>query len=809
MKSEKKTKKYLFARALILFFIAGGFFSVVNHVWAAATLNMSPYSGTYNVGDSFSVSVTINSTTQASNAVDGVVSFPIDKLQIVSVSKENSIINLWAEEPTFSNSAGKVYMSGIILNPGFSGSAGKILKINFKVAKAGNAAVVFSSGSILANDGLGTNILTSFNSAQFTLLNQGVNKTPVQTPPKTGGVPVKIEMTPIVSSPTHPDGGKWYSNNNALFNWKLPDGVIGLRATVDHEPLSVPNVKYSPSDSIEEKNLTDGIWYLHVQFENKNGLGDTTHFRFKIDTEPPAPFEIKFPDGNTTDNSRPGVIFATSDSSSGISHYRIKIGNENFIEIGPEVNIDPYILPTQGTGTRDIEVEAYDFAQNKTIEKISFTILASPFMRMIKTVIQNVFIVVFLLLLLAGIYLLVLEIWYRLALFRSKLKNEVKEISSTLYRTERKKVDDNFFAGNYLNALSGYRKLQEQIPPSLQPELNERINLTAELFIVAENFKKAKVAASHNRWQEVRVLLEENESMMDTNFIYHQEVAKLYEEAQEHLTQVSEEKNTQLSNIEKKLLEAQNLAQVTKEKLIEEHSLLLAETRVREEREANNLGYQQKLASTLSLIEETKIKLAEEQSFLTVEKTKTKQLEEDNKKAVTLMEEKETLFKEALSRAEQTKTVKVTQDEDLIQAEKMKSEELVKEIKSFENIVKEKEASLKEAQAQAEAKIKGKEEEFKKQLENIEGKSREQEALLKKETGEAEARMRDEQTTLKKTLENAQGEIGVLKEKLNNAEHLAKEIEEKLAHDRGLLAAEKAKAQNLVTALSNLINPNP
>ena len=130
MISEKKIKNFLLARVWLLFFIAGGFFSVVGHV-SAATLSLSPSSGTYVVGETFSVSIIANSANQALNAIDSIVSFPTDKLQVTSVSKESSIISLWIEEPTFFNNTGKVSMSGVVLTPGFSGSAGKVLKINF------------------------------------------------------------------------------------------------------------------------------------------------------------------------------------------------------------------------------------------------------------------------------------------------------------------------------------------------------------------------------------------------------------------------------------------------------------------------------------------------------------------------------------------------------------------------------------------------------------------------------------------------------------------------------------------------------
>ena len=103
------------------------------------------------------------------NAASGVISFPTDKLGVVSVSKTNSVMNLWVQEPTFSNTRGTVNFEGIALNPGYTGSQGTIITITFRTKSAGQANIKFSSGSVLANDGVGTNILIGFSNANITI----------------------------------------------------------------------------------------------------------------------------------------------------------------------------------------------------------------------------------------------------------------------------------------------------------------------------------------------------------------------------------------------------------------------------------------------------------------------------------------------------------------------------------------------------------------------------------------------------------------------------------------------------------------
>lgn len=135
----------------------------------AAALSFFPSSDSYGVGDTFSVNVYVESTDQAMNAASGVVSFPTDSLEVVSLSKTGSIFSLWIDEPFFSNSAGAIGFEGIVLNPGFTGASGKIITITFRAKSEGQASLSFSSGSVLANDGLGTSILNNLRAAVITI----------------------------------------------------------------------------------------------------------------------------------------------------------------------------------------------------------------------------------------------------------------------------------------------------------------------------------------------------------------------------------------------------------------------------------------------------------------------------------------------------------------------------------------------------------------------------------------------------------------------------------------------------------------
>ncbi len=92
-------KKILF----ILFFVFTVFFT---NTAFAASLNLSPSSGSYKVGDTIKVRIVLSSLDQSANAVSGTISYTKELLSLDSISKAGSVVGLWAVEPSYSNSAG-------------------------------------------------------------------------------------------------------------------------------------------------------------------------------------------------------------------------------------------------------------------------------------------------------------------------------------------------------------------------------------------------------------------------------------------------------------------------------------------------------------------------------------------------------------------------------------------------------------------------------------------------------------------------------------------------------------------------------
>ncbi len=364
-KNKKKINLRLFSW-LFLFFL--GFFAV-NYA-EAAILYFNPSSGNYTVGNIFTVNILVNTEGVAINNAEAVINFPSDFLEIVSVSKSGSTFSLWVEEPTFSNSAGTLSFNGGLPTPGYNSSAGKILSTVFRVKKVGSASLLFSSAAVRANDGYGTNVFKTGVQALFNLISEEKPLPPEEElpPPIVSGVP----EAPQVSSLTHPDPEKWYSNNDPEFNWTLPQDVNGVSIYLSKSPTSNPGpLPDGLFSSKSYQDIEDGISYFHIKFKNQYGWGEITHRKVLIDTEPPKPFEIEVKEGKETTHPQPTLVFETSDDTSGVSYYEIIIDKENPIKTeGPE-----YKLPSLILGKYTIIVKAVDEAENQMLAMTEINIL--------------------------------------------------------------------------------------------------------------------------------------------------------------------------------------------------------------------------------------------------------------------------------------------------------------------------------------------------------------------------------------------------------------------------------------------------
>src|SRR3989344_607069 len=170
-------KRYIFL--LILFF-----FLFLPKISLATSLSVSPVSGTFSVGSTFNVSVLLDTEGKSINALTVFLTFPPDKLQVVSPSVGRSIIDVWTVPPKFNNAKGTIEFAGGIPK-GIIASNGVLTNITFRVKSVGDAIIKFlDKSAVFLNDGLATSDLSKVGNGvyQFRLRPDRLwSRTPIQT----------------------------------------------------------------------------------------------------------------------------------------------------------------------------------------------------------------------------------------------------------------------------------------------------------------------------------------------------------------------------------------------------------------------------------------------------------------------------------------------------------------------------------------------------------------------------------------------------------------------------------------------------
>ena len=181
----------------------------------AQSLSLTSAKTSYNVGDSFQVSLLIDTGGKIINAVEGAIIIPPDKFQILDTRYGSSIISLWVARPTINNGEGTISFAGGVPG-GFGGSNGPILSFSLKAKKSGSGKVSLQDVKVLLNDGHGTELKNIALAGLFLTIKEAApkpSKEPVPTAPKEEEKPVEVYLPPADTV----SAGKFYSLGESEF----------------------------------------------------------------------------------------------------------------------------------------------------------------------------------------------------------------------------------------------------------------------------------------------------------------------------------------------------------------------------------------------------------------------------------------------------------------------------------------------------------------------------------------------------------------------------------------------------------------
>jgi hypothetical protein len=344
-------------------------FSIMQAEAASLWINSSKTTN-IKVGDSITATVYVSADGKSINNIEGELS--ASNLEIQSISSSDSIANMWVEQPTATSK--KANFNGGVLNPGYSGSSGKVVTVSLRATNEGVGTLSFNSASVRANDGLGTDVLKAKTGLS---VNISTNIAPVVeqviTPTDSVSVPLNTVSlkAPVIHSSVVPSSDLWYGAKDITFTWDIPRSTTALKTLLGSYPDSEPTVLYdSVIKSKTVSDIPDGVWYFHLKYKTPEGWSKTAHRKFKIDRTAPESITLK------EEKLESGLIkinISAYDKTSYITKFIISTSGESDIEvtdISKEGKAE-FVFPATYSGLKEITIRAFDSANNKYEENFS------------------------------------------------------------------------------------------------------------------------------------------------------------------------------------------------------------------------------------------------------------------------------------------------------------------------------------------------------------------------------------------------------------------------------------------------------
>lgn len=133
---------------------------------ATTTISIEPQKTNFTIEEDIAIDITVASRAPL-NALEARLQFPPEHLQVKELITDSPIIDIWVEEPNFSNEEGYVsFIGGTTRAGGVVGKA-QILTVVFTPIKPGTVELGFEHSLVLQSDGEGSDLLEDSVDADF------------------------------------------------------------------------------------------------------------------------------------------------------------------------------------------------------------------------------------------------------------------------------------------------------------------------------------------------------------------------------------------------------------------------------------------------------------------------------------------------------------------------------------------------------------------------------------------------------------------------------------------------------------------
>ena len=356
-----------------------------------STMSFAPASSILDSSENQTVSIQVHTGGEAINAVEAVVNYDPKSVTVKSIDADDSFCGQqFFIKKTIDNVVGKVDIACGLPTPGYAGDGGTIAKLVLVPnSTASSFTLKFDSRTqVLANDGLGTDVLRSTTNSQYELVNFQTNSSAASSqPPAPPPPPLPTTSAPTSATPPPPPDGpvvdlmlysttdsnqeQWYSSRKITATWNneagfeygyLLDQTANTDATLDQK---------TTTDSYGSTVASDGIWYLHVRpFKNGMAAGATKTWKFMIDSTPPQTPTIQLSATQVSPNQPIRLKLSSQDQMSGLGlNYYLRLDSGLLL---PSLNHAEIVFPNSGTHT--ISVRVFDAAGNTSDSTVTVAV---------------------------------------------------------------------------------------------------------------------------------------------------------------------------------------------------------------------------------------------------------------------------------------------------------------------------------------------------------------------------------------------------------------------------------------------------
>ncbi|HBP00054.1 MAG: hypothetical protein UU48_C0003G0002 [Candidatus Uhrbacteria bacterium GW2011_GWF2_41_16] len=342
------------ARLIFLSFVLSVFVPFQTLAAGIAVFTLSPTSSSVIVGERLTVDIEVHPNGESLDTVRSFLSFPPQLLKIEEITLHD-LFSRSSPGNSFDNVQGTMSYGGFNLDHVVTES-GVFATVTFSALTAGEAKIqVLDTSRLIFNGEEKANP-------------SGHGSTVVMI------IPAKAQESSVsilVESLNHPNQETWSKDNDIVFTWHGNDFLpVGYSVTLDHDPQTEPSGEFVMQTSQSYSDVTDGIWYFHVQGISDDGFKtDTVHYQVKIDSHipnvvSPTLERIRYIEGETA-----LLTFGTTDDDSGIDHYEVSVNQSAY-----EQKKSPIVISDLKVGDYLAEVKAVDRAGNERYGKIGFRV---------------------------------------------------------------------------------------------------------------------------------------------------------------------------------------------------------------------------------------------------------------------------------------------------------------------------------------------------------------------------------------------------------------------------------------------------